>query len=82
MSDLFEIEATQEIWRTPTLTFIVLYPTHSTAAIKAMRGSFTKEEYVEIKRIFREKGFARILFERKRKDKFIEKVVENNYEDK
>lgn len=76
ISELFEIEIVQEIWRTPDLTFTVVYPTHTTAAIKGMRGeSFSRQQREEIGRIMKLKGISKVLFEKKRVNEFQEKVL-------
>lgn len=63
---MIEIEVTTEIWRTSDVTFVVMYPFPNVAYIKGLRGSYTKELRLEIKRLLKERGITLVQYERRK----------------
>lgn len=60
----FEVQTQTEIWRTKDLTFNVMYPTHGSAVVMAMRGKFTRKHYQGLNNILYELGISTLIFER------------------
>lgn len=67
---MIEIEVVQEIWRTSTATFVVVYPFPEMAIIKGLRGSYSKGLREEIKQIMKFKNIKEVIYERFKGDKF------------
>lgn len=69
----YEIQPMIEVWRTKRHTFNVMYPTHDTAVIMALRGEFKREDYLGLNNIFCKKGIRKIIFERDVNGKLVQK---------
>ena len=88
----YEVQPEVEVWRTKRHTFNVMYPTHDTAVIMGLRGSFEREDYLALNNIFHDKGIKKIVFEReingklKTKERFVAtpypSVIANTFERK
>lgn len=69
----YEVQPQVEVWRTSRHTFNVMYPTHDTAVIMGLRGTFKREDYLGLNNIFYEKGIRKIIFERDVNGKLVQK---------
>lgn len=74
---MIEIETTTEIWRTDDMTLVVMYPFPNVAYIKGLRGKYTRELRLAMKKIFLEKGITLVHYERRKNGVVSTFSVEN-----
>ncbi len=63
---MIEIETTTEIWRTQDMTLVVMYPFPNIAYIKGLRGKYTRELRIAMKKILIEKSVTLVHYERRK----------------